>query len=96
MSLHASLSLWLCCSLGQPPAALLQSCVWADTRLHLQLGLETRLAARARRSPAEFHAAAEVAEKRWGAADWMPNSRQAGILGVECLPRAHAVIVLTL
>jgi hypothetical protein len=41
----------------------------------LQLGLEARLAARVRRSPEEFHAAAEAAERLWGRADWQPQSR---------------------
>ena len=40
-----------------------------------QLGLEARLAARVRRSPGEFHAAAEAAQRLWGQADWQPQSR---------------------
>ena len=41
----------------------------------LQLGLEARLAARVKRSPKEFHAAAAAAERLWGRADWQPESR---------------------
>lgn len=40
-----------------------------------QLGLEARLAARVRRSPEEFHAAAKATQQLWGQADWQPQSR---------------------
>lgn len=58
----------------------------------LQLGLEARLAARVKRSPEEFHAAAEAAERLWGRADWQPESRCSNTSHREAQSRQHTAV----